>query len=64
MNTETIKARIWENGRGVIVEAQRGKYKHWFAIGEHAETDAAFKTALATGKLVWVREIVGPSKLF
>ena len=61
---ETVKARIREDGPTVKVEAQRGKYKHWFSIGEHAETDAAFKRALATGTLVWLREIIGPPKLF
>ena len=40
---DTVKARIRDDGRGAIVEAQRGKYKHWFPIGIHAETDAAFK---------------------
>lgn len=59
-----VKARIRDNGRGAIVEAQRDKYKHWFPVGVHAETDAAFKSALATGKLEWSPEILGPAKLF
>ena len=61
---DTVKARIRDDVQGAIIEAQRGKYKHWFRIGLHPETDSAFKSALASGKLIWDREILGPRKLF
>lgn len=46
------------------VFVKRDKYKHWFELGQHAGTDAAFERALAAGTVRWKPEIVDRSKLF
>ncbi len=56
-------ARYGKDGRATV-EIQRAKYKRWFAMGMHRETDAAFEIALRDGGVVWKREIVDVTKLF
>lgn len=43
---------------------KRGKYKWWFELGQHPETDAAFAKALRAGTIHWETEIVDNSTLF
>lgn len=43
---------------------KRAKYKHWFELGRHPETDTAFEQALAAGAINWKPTIVDTSKLF
>ena len=33
------------------VMVKRAKFKHWFELGQHGPTDAAFEQALAAGTL-------------
>ena len=64
MNT-TVKARIRRQDDGTgRVEVQRGKYKHWFDMGAHRLTDAAFAQALKDGSVVWSPKIIDAGKLF
>lgn len=62
----TVKARVRRSGTDGSgqIEIQRGKYKHWFQMGEHRETDAAFERALASGIVVWNPKIIDPGKIF
>ena len=53
-----------EDGGVAIVETQRAKYKHWYAVGSHLESDKAFKRALADGSVEWFPRIIDPMKLF
>lgn len=46
------------------IMVKRAKYKHWFELGRHAETDAAFEQALADGSVRWNPRIVDLSRLF
>ena len=62
MNVEAYIARDPAGTCRVFVK--RDKYKHWFELGQHAETDAAFEWALAAGTVRWKPEIVDRSKLF
>ena len=60
-----IRANIARDANGVCrIFCQRAKYKHWFQLGKHAETDTAFEQALAAGSLCWGTKIVDPGKLF
>lgn len=60
-----VDAHIVRDPNGVCrVMVKRAKYKHWFELGRHAATDAAFEQALATGSVQWNRAIVDRSKLF
>lgn len=60
-----VNARIARDAHGVCrIYCQRAKYKHWFELGQHAETDTAFEQALAAGSLCWGNKIVDPGKLF
>lgn len=64
--TGIVKARIRRyaaDGSGHI-EIQRGKHKHWFEMGEHRETDAAFERAFVSGTVQWDRKIIDPPKIF
>lgn len=61
---ERVKARIHkESDGGCRIECQRAKFKHWFALGCHAETDTAFAIALRAGAVEWEREIRDASRL-
>lgn len=60
----TVKARIRKNALGAVVEVQRSKYKHWFAIGMHKESDVAFTKALALGAVQWQPKMIEDDKLF
>ncbi len=46
------------------VFVKRAKYKHWFELGQHKETDTAFERALADGSVQWDTRIRDASKLF
>lgn len=60
-----LHAHIVRDPDGVCrVMVKRAKYKHWFELGQHAGTDAAFEKALAAGKVCWNPKIVDRSKLF
>ena len=60
-----INARIARDARGVCrIYCKRAKYKHWFELGRHADTDAAFERALAAGSVCWEPAIIDPGKLF
>ena len=43
---------------------KRGKYKWWFELGQHRETDIAFQKALASGKVQWRDKIQDSTQLF
>ena len=60
-----INARIARDSNGVCrVYCKRAKYKHWFELGQHTETDVAFERALASGLVCWETKIVDPGKPF
>lgn len=60
-----VNAYIARDANGVFrIYCQRAKYKHWFQLGKHAETDTAFEQALAVGSVCWLPKIVDPGKLF
>lgn len=60
-----LHAYIARDARGVCrIYCKRAKYKHWFELGRHADTDAAFEQALAAGTVCWNPGIVDRSKLF
>ena len=61
MNVDAYIARDPAGTCRVFVK--RDKYKHWFELGQHAVTDAAFERALAAGTVRWKPEIVDRSKL-
>lgn len=60
-----VDAHIVRDPNGVCrIMVKRAKYKHWFELGRHAPTDAAFEQALAAGSVCWNPGIVDRSKLF
>lgn len=60
-----VNAYIARDAHGVCrVYCKRAKYKHWFELGQHPDTDAEFERALAAGTVNWDRKIVDPGKLF
>ena len=60
-----VDAYIARDPNGICrVMVKRAKYKHWFELGQHAATDAAFEQALAAGTVRWEPKIVDPGKLF
>ena len=60
-----VDAYIARDANGVCrVYCKRAKYKHWFELGRHADTDAAFEQALAAGLVCWESRIIDPGKLF
>lgn len=62
---ETVNAYIARDPNGICrVMVKRAKFKHWFELGRHAETDAAFEQALDAGTICWKPGIVDRSKLF
>jgi len=62
---DRVDAYIARGMSGVYrVFVKRAKYKHWFELGEHRPTDAAFERAMNDGTVVWKRGIVDEMKLF
>ena len=60
-----VDANIVRDPNGVCrIMVKRAKYKHWFELGRHADTDAAFEQALAVGSVCWEPAIIDPGKLF
>ena len=63
--TTNVDAYIMRDADGKCrIMVKRAKYKHWFELGRHAETDAAFEQALADGSVRWNPRIVDLSRLF
>ena len=60
-----VDAYIARGTRGVYrVFVKRAKYKHWFELGEHGPTDAAFERAMIAGTVVWKPCVVDKMQLF
>lgn len=60
-----VDAYIARDPNGIYrVMAKRAKFKHWFELGRHAATDAAFEQALAAGTVRWNPVIEDKTKLF
>ena len=60
-----INARIARDANGVFrIYCKRAKYKHWFELGRHADTDAAFEQALAAGTVCWEPGLWTPANFF
>lgn len=60
-----VDAYIARDPSGVCrVMVKRSKYKHWFELGRHRETDVAFERALAVGSVAWKPAIVDRTQLF
>lgn len=65
LTANNVDAYVARDANGVCrILCKRAKYKHWFELGQHAETDAAFEQALAVGSVVWKTKIIDPGKLF
>ena len=61
----TVIAHIARDAHGVYrVMVKRAKFKHWFELGRHRETDVAFERALAVGSVAWKPGIVDRTQLF
>ena len=63
---EFVQARIRKPADGGIayIEIKRAKYKHWFELGQHAPTDAAFERSLSANLIRWRTKIEDRTKLF
>lgn len=60
-----VDAYIARDPNGICrVMVKRAKYKHWFELGQHGPTDAAFEQALASGRVRWNDRILDKTKLF
>lgn len=60
-----VNAYIARDPSGVFrVFVKRSKYKHWFELGKHRETDVAFERALAVGSVAWKPGIIDRAQLF
>jgi len=60
-----VRAKVVRNpGGGCRIFCQRAKYKHWFEVGGHNETDGVFEIALAKGEVRWDNRITGTDRLF
>ena len=60
-----VDAYIARDPAGVCrVFVKRAKFKHWFELGQHGPTDAAFEQALAVGSVAWKPGIVDRTQLF
>lgn len=59
-----IRAKVVRDNAGYRIVCQRAKYKHWFELGLHRETDAAFESAYRAGTLNWNPDIDDATKLF
>lgn len=58
-------AKIARDSNGICrVMVKRAKFKHWFELGQHGPTDAAFEQALAAGTVRWNPVIEDKTKLF
>ena len=54
-----------DDGKIERLEIQRAKFKHWFPIGKHRETNNALKKAIMTGQAIeWPADIKTPNTLF
>ena len=62
---EPVNAYIARDPNGIFrVMVKRAKYKHWFELGSHAPTNAAFARALRAGKVRWDPTIREKMQLF
>ena len=60
-----VQAYISRDAAGTHrVFCKRAKYKWWFELGQHRQTDIAFEKALASGKVIWRDKIEDSSQLF
>lgn len=59
-----VRVRIVKNKHGFFMLCQRDKYKHWFVLGCHRNTDIAFELALNDGLVQWETAICDKTKLF
>ena len=60
-----VDAYIARDPAGIYrVIVKRAKYKHWFELGQHRPTDAAFERALIAGTVDWKPGIVDRMQLF
>ena len=60
-----IRTRLIGSGPFLHLEAQRAKYKHWFPLGMHRETDRALAEAVVKGEPVaWPQQLTIPDSLF
>lgn len=64
-NEPRVDAYIARDPNGIYrVMVKRAKYKHWFELGQHGPTDAAFEQALAAGTVRWNPAIEDKTQLF
>lgn len=60
-----VDAQVVRDPVGVCrIYCKRAKYKHWFELGKHWETDIAFEAALEGNRVQWNPKIVDRTKLF
>ena len=60
-----VQAYIARDAAGIHrIFCKRAKYKWWFELGQHRETDIAFQKALASGKIQWRGQIEDKTQLF
>ena len=60
-----VDAYIARDPNGICrVMVKRAKFKHWFELGQHGPTDAAFEQALAAGAVRWNPVIEDKTRLF
>ena len=60
-----VDAQVVRDPMGVCrIYCKRAKYKHWFELGRHPETDVAFESALEDNRVQWNSKIVDRTKLF
>lgn len=60
-----VDAYIARDPNGICrVMVKRAKFKHWFELGQHGPTDAAFEQALAAGTIRWNPAIEDKTRLF
>ena len=60
-----VDAYIARDPNGICrIMVKRAKFKHWFELGQHGPTDAAFEQALAAGTVRWNPAIEDKTKLF
>lgn len=60
-----VKARLEKDAGGVHrVFVQRAKYKHWFELGKHRDSDSLFYRAYSLGDIQWEKDILDHDSLF